>query len=171
MELYFLRHGPAGQHGDPKYKDDSLRPLTPQGREKTHYAALGMKTMGLTFDTVLSSPYARARQTAEITAQAFKLKNNTVHYTKNLLPPASIEKLLKEVRGCFPGSEKILLVGHEPHLTEMISSLLKSAKPLVIDLKKGGLCSLTVNYPLGNESGVLNWLLTPAQLHLFNPAF
>jgi phosphohistidine phosphatase SixA len=63
------------------------------------------------------------------------------------------------------------LTGHEPHLTEMISSLLKSDKPLVIDLKKGGLCSLSARYPLGNGRAVLNWLLTPAQLHLFNPAF
>jgi phosphohistidine phosphatase len=174
MELYFLRHGPAGQHGDPKYKDDSLRPLTAQGREKMQYAALGMKNLGLTFDAILSSPYVRARQTAEITAQAFKIKNNAIHYTENLLPPATIEELLREVQTLKVGAKSclsLLLVGHEPHLTEMISSLLKSNKPLVIDLKKGGLCSLTVSRPLGNESAVLNWLLTPAQLNLFNPAF
>lgn len=182
-ELYFLRHGPAGQHGDPRYKDDSLRPLTSQGRQKMRYAALGMKNMGLTFDVILSSPYARARQTAEITAQAFKLKKTTIHYTENLLPPASIEELLKEIfligdsalliktknRALSP-IKNVLLVGHEPHLTEMISSLLKSDRPLMIDLKKGGLCSLSVGYPLSNESAVLNWILTPAQLNLFNPA-
>jgi phosphohistidine phosphatase len=171
MELYFLRHGPAGQHGDLKYKDDSLRPLTAQGREKTQYAALGMKKMGLAFDVILSSPYVRARQTAEITARAFKIKTRSIHYTENLLPPASVEELLQEAHSCFPKSEKILLVGHEPHLTEMISSLLKSGTPLVIDLKKGGLCCLSVHYPPGNESAILNWLLPPAQLHLFNPAF
>lgn len=134
-------------------------------------AASGMQALELTFDAIISSPYLRARQTAEIVAQTYKLKNKTIHYTDNLLPPASIEGLLHEVHARFPKSKNVLLVGHEPHLTEMISSLLKSNKPLDIDFKKGGLCCLSVRYPLGNESAVLNWLLTPAQLHLFKPSF
>jgi len=162
MDVYFLRHGLAGQHGDPKYKDDSLRPLTAQGRKKMRSVSLGMKSLGLTFDAVLSSPYLRARQTAEIVAQAYKIKNKEICLTDNLLPPASIEKLLREVHGRFPRSKNVLFVGHEPHLTEMVSSLLKCRKPLEIDLKKGGLCCLSV----AQESAVLNWLLTPAQLAL-----
>jgi phosphohistidine phosphatase len=169
MELYFLRHGLAGQFGDPKYKDDSQRPLTAQGRKKMRRAAAGMQALGLKFDAILSSPYLRARQTAEIVAQGYKIKNKAIHYTENLLAPASIEELLREIHARFPRSKNVLSVGHEPHLTEMISSLLKSKKPLDIDFKKGGLCCLSVIYPLGNESAVLNWLLTPAQLHLFDP--
>jgi len=34
MRLYIVRHAFAGQHGDPNYPDDSLRPLTSQGRKK-----------------------------------------------------------------------------------------------------------------------------------------
>jgi phosphohistidine phosphatase len=145
--------------------------LTAQGREKMRRAAGGMQALGLKFDAILSSPYLRARQTAEIVAQGYKLKNKAIHYTENLLPPASIEELLRETHTRFPKSKNVLLVGHEPHLTEMISSLLKSNSPLVIDFKKGGLCCLSVSYPLKNESAVLNWLLTPAQLHLFDPGF
>ena len=37
MELYFLRHGLAGQYGDPQYKDDSLRPLTAEGQKKMRH--------------------------------------------------------------------------------------------------------------------------------------
>ncbi len=160
MELYFLRHGLAGRHGDPKYKDDSLRPLTAQGREKMRRGARGMQALGLKFDALLSSPYLRARQTAEIVAQTYKIKK--LHLTDNLLPPASIGKLLKEAHAICPKSGSILLVGHEPHLTEMISAVLKCSKALAIDFKKGGLCSLTVT-PSG---AVFNWLLTPAQLGL-----
>ena len=162
MDVYFLRHGLAGQHGDPKYKDDSLRPLTAQGREKMRHASLGMKALGLKFDVVLSSPYLRAKQTAEIVVQAYKIKNKEIHTTDNLLPPASIERLLREVRASFPRSKSVLLVGHEPHLTDMISSLLKSSTPLVIDFKKGSLCSLSIS----NGSAALNWLLTSTQLGL-----
>jgi phosphohistidine phosphatase len=169
MDVYFLRHGLAGQHGDPKYKDDSLRPLTAQGREKIHCAALGMQILGLKFDTVLSSPYLRARQTAEIVAQAYKIKDKNIYFTDNLLPPASIKQLLREVHTYFPKSKNILFVGHEPHLTEMISNLLKSNKPLTIDFKKGGLCKLSIQQLqlLGEpRDAVLSWLLTPAQLCL-----
>ena len=162
MELYFLRHAIAGPRGRPKYKDDSLRPLTAQGREKMQYVALGMKNLGLTFDIILSSPYVRARQTAEIVAQACKIKNKKIHLTNNLLPPASIEELLQEVRASFQKSKNILLVGHEPHLTQMISCLLKSDQPLAIDFKKGGLCCLSWD----RADAVLNWLLTPTQLGL-----
>jgi len=160
MVLYFLRHGLAGQHGDPQYPDDSLRPLTSQGRKKMQYAVLGMKNLSLTFDVILSSPYLRARQTAEIVAQAYKINEKNIHITKNLLPPRSIEKLLGEVHTRFPKSKNILFVGHEPHLSEMISAALKCNKPLLIDFKKGGLCSLTVK----QSNAVLNWLLSSKQL-------
>ena len=90
------------------------------------------------------------------------MKKN-LHLTNNLLPPASIEKLLKEIRSSFPKAENVLLVGHEPHLTELVSALLNS-KPLAIDFKKGGLCSLS----LSGSGAILNWLLTPTQLGLLS---
>jgi phosphohistidine phosphatase len=163
MELYFLRHALAVERGDPKYKDDSLRPLTEPGREKMRRAALGMQALGLKFDAVLSSPYLRARQTAEIVSQVYKMKKRELHLTDNLLPPASIKGLLQEVHAQFPQSKNVLLVGHEPHLTTMISVLLTSNKHLPIDFKKGGLCCLTLDQPTGVS---LNWLLTPTQLGL-----
>ena len=168
MELYFLRHDIAAERGDPKYKDDSLRPLIPQGREKMHRAALGMQALGLKFDSILSSPYLRARQTAEMVAQVYKLKNNTIHLTDTLLPPASIKKLLQEIHQHFPKSKNILLVGHEPHFTEMISDLLQSDQPLNIDLKKGGLCCLKIRQDLNQPNAELLWLLTPLQLELMS---
>jgi phosphohistidine phosphatase len=165
MILYFLRHGIAADRDDPKYQDDSLRPLTDEGLEKMRYVSLGMKKLGLTFDVILSSPYLRARQTAEVVAKAYKINNKEIHITENLLPPASIEELLKEVHTRFPGAKNILSVGHEPHLSEMISCLLKSGDPLEIDFKKGGLCCLSID-SLSSANASLRWLLTPAQLGL-----
>jgi phosphohistidine phosphatase len=160
MELYFLRHGLAGQHGDPKYKDDSLRPLTKEGQEKMQRAARGMQILGLTFDTILSSPYLRAKQTAEIVADAYSMK---INLTDNLLPPASLKELLQDIAANYPKSARVLVVGHEPHLTCMICALLGS-KPLDIDFKKGGICYLSVT----QGQGILNWLLTSRQLGLLS---
>jgi len=133
-----------------------------------HRAALGMQALELKFDLVLSSPYLRAKQTAEIVAQVYKIKKKEIHLTDNLLPPATIENLLQEINENFPKSENILLAGHEPHLTEMISCLLKSDGPLVIDFKKGGLCSLTLGQSPNQLIASLNWLLTPTQLGLLS---
>jgi len=166
MELYFLRHGLAGQHGDPQYKDDNLRPLTEEGHRKIHLASLGMKSLGLKFDTILSSPYVRARQTAEIVAKTYKIKGRAITLTNNLLPPASIKKLLDEIHSSFPKSKCVLFVGHEPHLTKLVSSLLKCNKPLAIDFKKGGLCNIS----LDQGEATLKWLLTPQQLNLLKPS-
>jgi phosphohistidine phosphatase len=166
MVLYFLRHGLAGQHGDPKYKNDSLRPLTAPGKEKIHTAALGMQTLGISFDAILSSPYLRARQTAEIVAQAYTIKNKSIHLTNNLLPPALFATLLNEVQSLFAKSEHILFVGHEPHLSDMISSLLDCPQPLRIDFKKGALCCLEITQDPKNPDAYLKWFLTSTQLSL-----
>lgn len=166
MVFFFLRHGIAADRDDPKYRNDSLRPLTAQGHEKMRRVASGMQVLNLKFDAIYSSPYIRARQTAEIVAKSYGLKNKSIHLTENLLPPATIEVLLKEIRTLLPESKNVLLVGHEPHLTEMISSLLKSPRALPIDFKKGGLCSVSIDPSAGQRQAILNWLLTPTQLGL-----
>ncbi len=166
MDVYFLRHAIAAERGDPKYKDDSLRPLTAQGRKKMKFAALGCQTLGLKFDAILSSPYVRARQTAEIVIQLYKSKNKKIHFTNTLLPPSSVQKLLLEIQTHFPKSKNVLLVGHEPHLSTMISDLLQSNTPLNIDFKKGGLCCLDIDLYSKKATACLLWLLTPTQLGL-----
>ncbi len=165
MELYFLRHGLAGQHGDPHYKDDSLRPLTLKGRKEIHRAALGMRAQGLAFDLILSSPYLRAKQTAEAVAKVYKIKAQKIHLTENLLPPAKPRQLLKDIKALGP-SRHVLCVGHEPHLSVLVSSLLNNEGPLNIDFKKGGLCCLNVEGPVSRPLALLRWLLTPQQLGL-----
>jgi phosphohistidine phosphatase len=166
LELYFLRHAIAADRDDPRYKDDSLRPLTAQGRKKMYRASQGMKSLGLKFDIILSSPYLRAKQTAEIVNRTCRPKNKKILFTNNLLPPARIKELLLEIHSHFPKSRKILLVGHEPHLTEMISGLLKSDRHLNIDFKKGGLCCLKIQQDFKHPDAVLIWLLTSTQLGL-----
>ena len=55
-------------------KDDALRPLTHDGEKQLAGVARAMKKMGLEFDLILSSPYERAKKTAEIIAEKLKLE-------------------------------------------------------------------------------------------------
>ncbi len=168
MNLYFLRHAIAVERGTPGYADDSKRPLTPDGRLKMKQNAKGMKAFGLTFDLVLSSPYVRALETARIVTQTFKIKDTAIIVTPNLVPEADFKGLIEEIKKYPKKNSNILLVGHEPHLSSLISLLLTGAEQTAIDFKKGGLCQLTVTGLRAAKCATLNWLLTPAQCALFN---
>ena len=69
MKLYLVRHSNAVDPGSPEYEDDSQRPLTEKGRDKMERIASALKGLGAEPDRILSSPYARAKQTAEILAK------------------------------------------------------------------------------------------------------
>ena len=70
MNLYILRHGIAVPRGTPGIKDEN-RPLTKEGIKKMKEIAEGMLSLGLKFDNIASSPWLRAKQTADIVAKAF----------------------------------------------------------------------------------------------------
>src|ERR1035438_4666613 len=72
MNLFILRHGIAVEPGTHGYEKDADRPLTPEGERKLLQIAEAMEALDLTFDLILSSPYLRARQTAEIVAEALR---------------------------------------------------------------------------------------------------
>ena len=164
MDIYLLRHAIAVERGTTGYTDDSLRPLTPEGREKMRQGGCGMKTLGLSFDLILSSPYLRAKETAEIAAQALNINNGGIVLTEHLTPDAPFEALVREINARSPKPQHILLVGHEPHLSGLLSYLLTKGRQLAIDFKKGGLCHISAPKLLAAGSATLNSLLTPAQL-------
>src|SRR5438045_8629615 len=86
MRVYIMRHGPAGQHGDPRYPDDSQRPLTKSGCKKTRGCAEGMRRLGIEPDRVLTSPYVRARQTAELAVDELGAEAEDLRETPELTP-------------------------------------------------------------------------------------
>ena len=163
MNLYFLRHGPAGDRGDPRYPDDRLRPLDPDGRRKMKLVAAGMRTLGLEMEVWLSSPLLRARQTAEIAAGAFRARKK-IAWLDELAPEGSPRKLVDRLRREHAGAGNILLVGHEPLLSATMGFLLAGQTNLSLVLKKGGLALLTTEALACGPGARLEWLLTPRQL-------
>ncbi len=159
MEIYILRHGIAVERGTPGYKKDGERPLTEEGIEKMRQAAEAMLAMELNFDLILSSPYVRAAQTAEIVAREL---DEEVTFTDFLLPDANPLELIREINDNKPHS--LLLVGHEPDLSRLISLLISGGSEAAIELKKGGLSKLTAEKLSFGQCATLQWLLTPKQL-------
>jgi phosphohistidine phosphatase len=162
MDLYIIRHAIAVDEGSPEYEDDSLRPLSDKGKKKMRQIANGLHELGVDFDLILSSPYIRAKETAEILADVFKIKKD-VEFSDNLIPTGDPDLLISEINENY-SVDSIALVGHEPHLTALIGLLVSENASIDMSLKKGGMCRLSADDLHHTRKATLEWLLTPGIL-------
>jgi phosphohistidine phosphatase len=165
VNLHILRHGVAVERGSPKFENDSERPLTREGEKQLRKTSRSLKEMKLDFDLILSSPLLRAKQTAEIVAKNLKLKKR-LKFSDELKPDGSVKNLFRQLNELKPAPDNILLVGHEPYLSRLISLLVSGGESAAIDFKKGGLCKLEVEKLRTGKCATLAWLLTPKQMKL-----
>lgn len=140
MDLYIIRHGLAGQHGD--YADDTQRPLTDEGKRKTRQVAKRLYELGLRFDLMLTSPLLRASQTAE-TLQSEKLTKQleTVDY---LAPGGDIQPFLSWLETQRSIDKTLAIVGHEPSLSGWAELLIWGEVRQTIVLKKAGAIGVSI---------------------------
>lgn len=163
MELYILRHAIAAERGSPEYPGDSERPLTPDGLKKLKRVVRGMKALELSFDLILTSPYVRARQTADVVAKELGLEG-ALELSALLEPGTDLDGLIAHLGSRKSSVDRILLVGHEPMLSALISLLVSGEQDLEITLKKGGLCKLAIRAIAPGRCATFEWLLTPRHL-------
>jgi phosphohistidine phosphatase len=164
MQLYILRHAIAVTRGTPGYPNDD-RPLTEEGIAKMTEGAKGIKETAGSFDLIISSPLIRALDTAKITAEATSYENQII-ISEHLLPGSPQRTLFKFIAD-YKHLEKILLVGHEPHLGFIASKLIGVNEP-VIEFKKGGICRIDLDDMPPKKNGKLIWHLQPKQLRLIS---
>jgi|SRR5277367_4669740 len=163
MNIYILRHGIAVEREDWKSKDDSLRPLTREGEKQLKQISRALKKMDLEFDLILSSPYERAKKTAEIVADKLKWQKR-LKFSGELKSEGDAEKLISGINRLKPQPENLLLVGHEPYLSRLISQLVSGNTEVAMDFKKAGLCKLKVEKLQFGRCAKFCWLLTPKQM-------
>lgn len=160
MNLYLIRHAIAEEESPSG--EDSQRALTDKGAKKMRNIAKGLKTLGVEFDYVLSSPYIRAQQTAEILGDVFKIRKRVVT-SEHLVPMGDPDQLLAEINEKYTVSS-LAIVGHEPYLSTLISSLTAGGVPVEMTFKKGGVCNLSTDDLHHTRKATLEWLLTPGVL-------
>jgi phosphohistidine phosphatase len=115
------------------------------------------------FDVVLTSPYVRAKQTADIVVEVMEIPRK-LRLCSALVPGAQARELVAELQRCCERDSKVLLVGHEPGMS-LFASLLISGKPDAdITLKKAGLCVLDTGELVAGRCASLELLLTPRLL-------
>jgi phosphohistidine phosphatase len=141
MDLYLIRHGIAIDRDDPKCPPDTERPLTPEGIKKSQAAALGLAAIEVRPDAVLTSPWLRAAQTAEIFCEVMGFSSKKimrVDALKGTSAPAELFRELAKLR-----AKAVLCFGHEPHLHLVIGQVLHTGTRIT-ELKKAGVAFLSL---------------------------
>lgn len=160
MKLYILRHGEAADRDDPRYENDADRPLVRKGIRRTRALARVLRRLDVTFDVILSSPLVRARETAEIVAHELSLESR-LQLSEHLAPAGDVEELVHWMSQLRPMPANVLLVGHEPDASRLISLLCTGGPHLELTLKKGGLCRMEIESLSVGRCAALEWLLAP----------
>jgi len=165
MRLLVVRHAIAEDREAfaRSHKDDSTRPLTPDGRRKMERAALGLKELVPELDVLAASPYKRAIETAEIIAGAYG--GPSVERVPDLAPGAGVDRVVswladRHARG------SVAVVGHEPDLGQLVCALLASTNGPFLELRKGAACLLELAGPVTRGAATLDWFLGPKHLRL-----
>ena len=131
--LLFLRHGEADHPPTVVFPSDAERTLNAPGRRKMERQALGLKALGIGIDAIVTSPYTRTRQTADIVAAAYGL-SDAVLEDDGLAPGATLREIRRAVKHL--DGEAVLIVGHAPDLGEAVGELTGGA---AVALGKGWL--------------------------------
>ena len=157
MQIYLLRHGIAedGKPGHP----DSERALTDDGRSRLRRVLKRARSADVCPSLILSSPYVRAVQTAEMAADVFRYKGDLVR-SAAFVPEASPEQAWEEIR-LYADEAAVMVASHEPLMSAAVAYLLGSPG-LQVDMKKAALVRIDMERFSAAPRGTLKWMLTPA---------
>jgi phosphohistidine phosphatase len=156
MEIYFLRHGDAGAAEGWK-GPDAERPLSAEGTARMQREADAIARLRPGVDLILTSPLVRARQTAQIVAQA--LHKEGALSPDDRLAPGFHARALARILEEHAGRAGLMLVGHEPDFSSVIAACTGGGR---IECKKGSLIRVDITGP--SLAGILVWLLPPRVL-------
>lgn len=162
MQIIIVRHAIAFDRDPLQWADDRQRPLTPEGVERFERAARGLARIAPPVEVVLSSPWKRAWETAEILQRAAGWPApRECEALQADRSPRSVLPLVRE----HSRAQAVALVGHEPQTHELVSYLLTGdAARVVIEFKKGGAAALLLEGPLRAGTAQLLWSLPPRAL-------
>lgn len=156
MTLYILRHAIAE---DPAPgQADSARRLTEAGRVKARRVLSHASRIGVEPRVILTSPYDRARETADIASEELGFAGHPLQ-THSLVPYVGVFDLWEELRSELASGD-LMVVGHNPQLSSLVSWLI-GARSDALWIKKSGLVALDVGIAGRQPRATLSWLLTP----------
>jgi phosphohistidine phosphatase len=158
VDVYILRHGKA-EDARPGTGDADRR-LTRKGRAEIFAAGRWMAAQELRFDLIAASPLIRAQETATIIAESLGEKDQLATW-RELAPGGNPDAMCHQI-GKHPDMRALLLVGHEPLLSALISYIITGNENAAIAMSKGALAKIRNFSRTLRPSGELHWLVTTA---------
>ncbi len=157
MVIYFLRHANAGQKHFSSPDKDEKRPIDKMGEQQSHDVGRALAALGVTVNVIISSPLTRAVQTAAIVSQELGHEEKLV-LDEALRPEATFEKF-KALLNRYKDRAAIMVVGHDPSMTEFVNRVLSGGGPLAaIEMKKSGVAKVATDI---RRQAVLKWCMPP----------
>ena len=160
MFIYIARHAWAGLRGDPRWPDDSLRELTPEGIERYTQVVQALAERGFEPARIATSPYTRCRQTADIIAQHVEGRPE-IDELEALEPGSELEPLLEWSRDA--GDVDTCWVGHSPDVERLAAALMGDGSGRV-RFAKGAVAAFSFDSGIDAGAGELYWLITAKML-------
>ena len=162
MEILLVRHAIARERDPAKWPDDRGRPLTRDGALRFSSVAQVLARTWEAPDLVLSSPLARAWQTAQILEEACSWPEP--QECPSLAPERRPVEVIAAL-GKRAGAGRIVFVGHEPSLHELLALFLGGSDDCMsLEMKKGGAALVRFAGAVSAGAGSLVWLLPPRLL-------
>lgn len=163
MQLLVIRHAIAMDREEfaESGESDDLRPLTKAGEKRMRKGASGLRDVVDKIDVLATSPYTRAVETAAIVSDVFGI--GPAEVSASLVPDVYFDEFENWAQP-HANKDVVAIVGHEPHLSGLVTWLLTGSGEARIELKKGGACLLDFGANIRRGSGTLLWLMTPRQL-------
>lgn len=158
MEIYLVRHGAPYTH-----EEDPERHLNNKGIKQSHIAGKALKKLGVNLDQIISSPKARARQTAEIIAEEVGYQKGLIEITKTLEPNSPAKDVIAYLNK-FADKKRVLLAGHLPSLGYITSELTCGKAYVSVHFEVCNICRVDVDQ-IQNSTGELCWFLTQEHLN------
>ncbi len=157
MQLFIVRHAYAGQHGDPRYPNDDLRPITDKGRKRFSRLIKKLARNGVAPTLVATSPLVRCRQTAEVIAERLDLEDQIVELDA-LRPGSQLDELVAWTNQ--QGAQAVAWVGHSPDV-EKLAAALVGARDGAVRFAKGAVAAIDFEEGIILQGGELGWFATP----------
>lgn len=163
MKIIFIRHAIAEDRTTfaKSGKSDALRPLSEKGIKRMEQSRQGLQRVEPVADYIISSELVRAIQTADLISEVYpEAERKAISQLNPGSNPAKLNKRLAEL----PADSTILLIGHEPDLSELISWYTNGSHFNFLQLKRGAACLLEFKGSPEPASAEMIWLLPPRQL-------
>jgi phosphohistidine phosphatase len=157
-----MRHAEA--ESPRRYAEDRLRPLTAQGQARHQVVARALSPLLQPLDHLLTSPFLRARQTADIMAAALTCAS-PVAETPFLADACTIDNVLSLLQD-YPQDARILCVGHQPYVSRLAAVFLDGEGRSAFAFEPGSAIGITFQAYPAPGAGLLRFFLRPTDLLL-----